>query len=572
MLNNRKIKVHFLLSMLFLFSFLSTLWMIDLKNSFIFDDYSNICYARFNSFEELFKIFPTHTYNDRPIGSMFVKVLNVLFGLNYQNYHIIFTFIHYINIFLVYKISCFLFDFIATEEKKYLSIIAASIFGIYPLSIMSVSWISAVYDLLCCLFALLSIMFYLKARISDRYELNYAALALVCFYLSIRSKEMTLTLPLILFIYEIWLAIKNKNKIIIKWYLIGKIIIMFLFVFLLFRGGIEEIGPDNPYYQDFSIPNLFHNAIKYLFLYFDWSNTGFTFYQYTKGAVIGVSFFIVVFLYAIYSAIKKKEFSIIFLITCIGISLSVVLTMANMQHRLYLYIPSVFIGITVSAFIYNILKTRIKYLWEVSIVIIIGLYLINFTSGMIGFKSNWMDLCYNDAQGLKQLERLEKPVEQSNIFVKSTEDTYNIFYYGPGNSMKLLFDDPSLNIFLVDEFPIEPVKPYIFLEYNNNSIIEVERDMSIPPIEIESVYPEQINKETNFNKDGTLDIAIVSNIINEYLKIIINGKELNTVIGSDFISTTVPQILLDDESLNIQVYDTKAESFSEIITVEIDLK
>ncbi|MDR7814994.1 ArnT family glycosyltransferase [Lacrimispora sp.] len=572
MLKTSSNKTKFLLIMLFLFSILSTLWMLDLKNSFTFDDFTTLYNARFNSFEELFNVLPTRTYNDRPIGLMFIKSLNILFGLNFQAYHIIFAFIHYFNIFLIYKIACILFDSIVGEEKKYLSIIAASVFGIYPLSIMSVSWISAVYDLLCCLFVLLSIVFYLKARASERYEHNYAIISLVCFYLSIRTKEMSLTLPLILGIYEIWLALKMKTKLKINWYLMVSIIIMFLFVFLLFGGGIEDIGPDNPYYQDFGVFNLLRNAVKYLFLYFDWSNAEFIFHKYSAGAIIGVLFFVVLFLYALYLAIKKRDYSIIFLIFCIGISLSVVLTMVNMQHRLYLYIPSIFIGITISTFICKILKTKMKYLWEISLVIILGLYLINFMPGMIGYKLQWLNFCYNDAQGLKQLERIEKPVDQSSIYVKGAKDTYNIFYYGPGNSLRILFDDPSINVFLVEEFPEEPVKPYVLLKYNNDNIIEVERDMNIPAIEIESVYPEQINGETDYNEDGTLNLAIVSNIINDNLKIVINGTELNTTIGTDFISTVVPQALLDNEYWNIQVYDTKDARLSDAVTLKIDLQ
>ncbi len=571
MFNKYNTKTKFAFLMLIFFSFLSILWMLSLNNSLTFDDFTTLYNARYKSFGELFNFFPAKTYNDRPVGLMFIKVLNIMFGLNAQSYHIVFALIHFFNVYLVYKISFIIFKNTEGDIRIYSAIIAAAIFGIYPISLMTVSWISAVYDIMCCFFILLSAYFYLRAVESPKYEVFYAVISIIFFYISIRTKEMALTLPLILLIYEISCYLENKTKINIKWYLVTELLLMMLFVLLLFKGGIEEIKPDNPYYQSFNIINLLENAIKYLFLYFDWGNTGFMFTNYSMVSIFGVVFFVIILIYSIFLMLNKKDFSIFLSIICIGLSITVVLTMVNMQHRLYLYIPSVFIGITVSLFLNKIINHfKFKYPWELVLIILPLLYLINYTPGMTGYKMEWLNFCNQDALGIKQIQKLETPVENTNIYIKGASDSYNVFFYGPGNSIKLIFDNPTIITHLVDEFPVTPVKPYIFLDYSNNIISELQRDMTIDKLKITSVYPQNINESTIFNHDGSLNIGVVCNRINTNLKITINDVEMSTTIGADFISTVIPKEYLNKEQLIIKVKDIELGIETDEVVIELE--
>ncbi|BCN32214.1 hypothetical protein [Anaeromicropila herbilytica] len=558
-----------LILILFTFSFLSILWMLTVSNSFTFDDFTTLCNARFKTFNELFSFLPSKSYNDRPIGLMFIKVLNILFGLNYQSYHIVFGIVHFINIILVYKISKLVFDGVDEKLKIYFSVIAAAVFGIYPASLMTVSWISAVYDILCCLFTLLSLYFYLKSRINLDYCNFYALISIICFYFSIRTKEMSLTLPLIILVYELWKSLDEKKRIKLRWYLFFQLFMMVFFVLRLYLSGVKNVTPDNPYYQSFNIFSLFKNAIRYMFLYFDWGNSGFTFTDFSYGALFGVGVFGIIVIFSLYKAIKRRDFSILLSIISIGISITVVLTMVNMQHRLYLYIPSVFIGLTVAIVLYKVMSYfQFKYLWEFIIIFILCLYLVNYTPGMVGYKVNWLNYCSQDANSLKQIEKLQAPVDDTNVYVKGALEGYNIFFYGPGNSLKLMFDNQSINTILVDEFPDNPEQPYIFLDNSNNSITEVKRDMTPKALVINSIYPSQIDSETTYNKDGSLNIGVVCNIASENLKILINGEEMNTSIGKDFISTVIPKQLLKVKKIEVMVKDSKTNSISNKMIID----
>ena len=104
-----------MLAILFVCAFFAVAWGGGLANSLVYDDVTLLAEARFGNYKELFHFFPTMFYNDRPMRAVFLKVLNSLFGLNYQIYHIIFILLHLLNVYLVYKMGVLLFGF---GEKK----------------------------------------------------------------------------------------------------------------------------------------------------------------------------------------------------------------------------------------------------------------------------------------------------------------------------------------------------------------------------------------------------------------------------------------------------------------------
>lgn len=542
------------------FAFLSVLWMLTQNNSLTYDDFTTIANARFTDYSKLFHFLPTKSYNDRPIGLMFIKMLDSMFGLNYQLYHIVFAIIHMINIYMVYRISQFIFN----KNQEY-ALVPAAIFGIYPISLMAVSWISAVYDLLCCTFLLLSTLFFLKCIYQENYKIYNEIMSCFFFYIALRSKEMALILPIIFILYLIGILkndfLHSRQKYILKFHFC----IMFIYTFMLFNGGRDTIPKDNPYYQNFSPISLIQNAIKYLFIYFDWGNSTFGFRGYTWSAFIGVLAFIVVVIYSLYRLVKKD--SCLFLsILAVGVSLAVVLPMVNMQHRLYLYIPSIFVGIMCAIFLLNLGSSLYNFsIYRVTLYLIGIAYLINFTPGYIDYRNNWLHVCQNDAKQLSQLEKLIPPAKGATVYVTNASEGYNIFYYGPGNSLRLLFNDSDLKINLVDTFPENPEPPYLLLNYNQADIIEMGRDDTpeqIFPPEIVSVYPEKI--DTTASEEEFILIGVVPTVIHNNLKIVVNGTIYdNTTIGSEFISTAVPRIIIkNDKPLELKLLDTGTGLYS----------
>jgi hypothetical protein len=273
--NNNVSKKKVLLYSLVIFAFLSNLWILKSSNSLTMDDFTTICSAQFNGYSDIFRILPSKSYNDRSVGVMFVKILNDMFGTNYKMYHYGFLVIHFVNIGLVYFIGEKLFK---KDDNNYVyAILMAAIFGIYPVSLMPVQWIAAVYDLIGCLFVLLSIFFYLKSEEDEKYKSFYGVLSIFSYYLSLRSKEMALVLPVILVVYEIGKSLKNRSLVKLPWFLYFNIIFMFGYAYILFTSGMSEMLPNNPYYQNFNLIYLFRNLIRYIILYCDLGNNSFLF-------------------------------------------------------------------------------------------------------------------------------------------------------------------------------------------------------------------------------------------------------------------------------------------------------
>lgn len=105
MKKNRSLSKKFLLSILFLFSFLSVFWVVSIDNSFSFDDVTWLQKVSVSSYRELFTVLPHSTYLDRPVGAMFLKLLYDTLGLDYSRHHVVLVIIHLINVLLAFLMS-----------------------------------------------------------------------------------------------------------------------------------------------------------------------------------------------------------------------------------------------------------------------------------------------------------------------------------------------------------------------------------------------------------------------------------------------------------------------------------
>lgn len=91
------------------------------------------------------------------------------------------------------------------------ALITALIFGLDPVHIESVAWISGVTDPLVALFLLPSFLCYLNWRDRTAHRRKWLAAALVLYGLAMLSKETALILPIIVFVFE-WLWQEAPEK------------------------------------------------------------------------------------------------------------------------------------------------------------------------------------------------------------------------------------------------------------------------------------------------------------------------------------------------------------------------
>ncbi|MBY0546228.1 MAG: hypothetical protein K2W95_02995 [Candidatus Obscuribacterales bacterium] len=136
----------------------------------------------------------------RPIVSLSIFIDALLGGVTGKLYHAT-------NIFLVFLCACF--TGMITLEISGLrgnrlgaaaAIWAACLFAVYPLHSESVAWIIGRVDLLCTFFYLVSVWSYFRFRLLR--ERAYFRVSLVSFVLALLSKEMAVTLPVVILLVE----------------------------------------------------------------------------------------------------------------------------------------------------------------------------------------------------------------------------------------------------------------------------------------------------------------------------------------------------------------------------------
>ncbi|MDQ7824921.1 MAG: tetratricopeptide repeat protein [Candidatus Eremiobacteraeota bacterium] len=116
------------------------------------------------------------------------------YGENAGGYHAGNLVLHLLNCMLVYWLILIL------SRKPLVSFIAALFFGIHPLHVESVAWISERKDVLYAFFYLASLIAWLLWRGGGKQAHLFLSLAL--FLLSLLAKPMALTLPAILFLFD----------------------------------------------------------------------------------------------------------------------------------------------------------------------------------------------------------------------------------------------------------------------------------------------------------------------------------------------------------------------------------
>lgn len=203
-------KKEILLSVILLIVITAITFSPALKNGFtLWDD--NI-YITENplikniSFENIKNIFSDYTLgNYHPLTLLSFSIEYYFFGANPRAYHSTNIVLHIMNCILVF------FLILIISRRISVSLLAALLFGLHPLRVESVAWISDRKDLLYAFFFLLSIICYLFYHRKNR--LKYFIFSLIAFALSLLCKAMAVTLPILLVIFDYFLKRKFDRKL-----------------------------------------------------------------------------------------------------------------------------------------------------------------------------------------------------------------------------------------------------------------------------------------------------------------------------------------------------------------------
>lgn len=244
--------------------------------SFHFDDYSNIVHntkiQHLQDVKAWWNFYPT-----RSVG-MFTFALNYHFNkLDVTYYHRVNLIIHLINAFLVWWLTMLIFsspvlkDNPVTRQTKVIAFFSALLFVSHPLATQSVTYIWQRFASLVTMFYLLSLIFYIKARLSDKGNILKFLLftgSLIAAMLAMLTKENAFTLPFAIVLVEIFFLRIKKFSINFRDFRLILLLAAFLGVILIIPlkvsfsifatipprfGHIYTVTPINYLFTQFSV-------------------------------------------------------------------------------------------------------------------------------------------------------------------------------------------------------------------------------------------------------------------------------------------------------------------------------
>ena len=125
-----------------------------------------------------------------------------LFGLDPRGHHLTSVLLHALN-------SAILFLALSRlTGAPWRSLFVVGLFGLHPLHVESVAWVSERKDVLCTLFLMLALWAYARrnelSRAADPRARGYYGICLLLFALGLMSKAMLVTLPCVLLLLDFW--------------------------------------------------------------------------------------------------------------------------------------------------------------------------------------------------------------------------------------------------------------------------------------------------------------------------------------------------------------------------------
>jgi tetratricopeptide (TPR) repeat protein len=119
-----------------------------------------------------------------------------LFGSGPAGFHLVNALLHAANVVLVYAFLR------TTTGSVWRSFAAAALWGVHPLRVESVAWVSERKDVLSALFGLLALLAYVRYARTHRLVPYVGSLALLA--LSLMAKPMLVTFPFLLLVLDFW--------------------------------------------------------------------------------------------------------------------------------------------------------------------------------------------------------------------------------------------------------------------------------------------------------------------------------------------------------------------------------
>lgn len=194
----KKLKIVILISLILIITFVA--FLPSLKNGFVnWDDeiyVINNTAIKSLSVGNINKILTSFFVgNYQPLAILSYLLEYQFVKLNLFGYHLTNLILHLFNCLLVFWLIAML------SGRVSIALITSILFGVHPLLVESVAWISERKDVLYAVFFLGATICYLK-YLREKQKLKYYLFSIFLFALSLLSKSMAITLPLVLLLID----------------------------------------------------------------------------------------------------------------------------------------------------------------------------------------------------------------------------------------------------------------------------------------------------------------------------------------------------------------------------------
>lgn len=178
--------------------------------------------------------------NYNPLAIFSLAVEKAIFGLNATVIHVNNLLLHLICVFFVYKIG------LQLKLSPIAAGIIALLFGIHPMRVESVAWVTERKDVLYGAFYFAAIFTYIQHLFSNKKRTIYLVLTLLLFGLSLLSKIQAVALPLSLLAIDFWLKRDLNFKLVVEKipFFLGSLVTGLAGILFLSKEGSLEQATD----------------------------------------------------------------------------------------------------------------------------------------------------------------------------------------------------------------------------------------------------------------------------------------------------------------------------------------
>lgn len=218
------------------------------------------------SWDNFITIFnPTTFYkgNYHPLTTFFYAVEYALVGDHAFLYHLNNLIFHLLDVLLV-----FIFIRLISKRNE-IAVFVALLFGIHPMHVESVAWISERKDVLYTFFFMLSLIQYFYYFSKNEKKRKHYLLSLIFFFVSLLSKSAAVILPVAMFVLDYYLKRKFNLKLILEKLPFMAFSLAFGIIAVLSqgtKGAIHDLTPMFAFFERVLI--ISHSLMTYLWKLF----------------------------------------------------------------------------------------------------------------------------------------------------------------------------------------------------------------------------------------------------------------------------------------------------------------